>query len=298
MKLELWLNNKNPVGSPDKKAAAPPMNTEKFPFAVRLLGFSPQEADGLAGLLRRAPAQGPAYFCLSAYSLQEPDLFIANGDELKALAALAAFSSGDLRPALIVGASELDVPYPCLERPLAADSLHAELAQLVERRADALADLAAAGAAPPPERRLRERLDFDLTDPSEYAAMRRTGARGAVLVVDGNAALSAHLARLLLRYRIPVEWADNEAAAVALCVERPVSVVLMNTAIDGVDAYRLCSALKNAGGPLTPAVVLLVAPPFICDVERARAAGAEGLLDKPVADHHLRAVLKKLMNIA
>jgi len=274
------------------------MNIEKFPFAVRLLGFPAQQADDLAGLLHRAPAQGPAYFCLSAHSLQEPDLFIANGDELKALAALAALSSGDLRPALIVGASELDVPYPCLERPLAADGLYAELAQLVERRADALADLAAAGAAPPAERRLRERLDLDLTDPSEYEALRRNGTRGAVLVVGRNAALSAHLARLLLRYRIPVEWAGSEAAAIALCVARPVSVVLLNTSLEGVDAYRLCAALKNAGGPLTPAVVLLVAPPFIYDAERARAAGAEGLLDKPVADHHLRAVLKKLMGIA
>jgi len=274
------------------------MNTEKFPFAVRLLGFAPREADDVADLLLRASDQGPGYFCLSAHSLQEPDLLIANGDELKALAALAALSSGDLRPALIVGASELDVPYPCLERPLDAAALYAELARLVGRRADALADLAAAGAAPPAERRLRERLDFDLTDPSEYAAQRRNGTRGAVLVVDRDAALSAHLARLLQRYRIPVEWADSEAAAIALCVERPVSVVLINTSLDGIDAYGLCAALKNAGGPLTPAVVLLVAPPFAYDAERAHAAGAEGLLDKPVADHHLRAVLKKLMNIA
>src|SRR5471030_2061105 len=178
---------------------------EHFPFAVRLLGFAPHEADDVADLLRRAPAQGPRYFCLSAHSLQEPDLLIVNGDEIKALAALAALSSGDLRPALIVGASELDVPYPCVGRPLAADALHVELAQLVGRRADALADLTAAGVAPPAERRLRERLDFDLTDPSEYEALRRNGTRGAVLVVDRDAALSAHLARLLVRYRIPVE---------------------------------------------------------------------------------------------
>ena len=72
----------------------------------------------------------------------------------------------------------------------------------------------------------------------------------------------------------------------------------MNTAVDGIDAYRLCAALKKGGGPLMPAVVCWSRRLLFMTAERARAAGAEGLLDKPVADHHLRAVLKKLMNIA
>lgn len=270
----------------------------KFPFAVRLLGFTPEEADSLALGLMTAPTPGPAYFCLSAHSLQEPDLFIANGDELKALAALAALSSGDLRPALIIGTPALTLPYPSLARPLAWDSVYAELALLVARRADALAYLTAGGTTPPPERRLRERLDFDLTDPAEYVSQRRTPTRGAVLVVDHNAALSAHLTRMLSQYRIAVDWTDDEASAVGFCAQQAVSVVLVNTAVAGVDPYRLSAALKKCGGPLVPAVVLLVSPPFAYDYERALAAGIEGLLDTPVADQHLSAVMKKLMNIA
>jgi CheY-like chemotaxis protein len=273
------------------------MQTEKFPFALRLIGFAPEQAHELAERLRQAPAAGPAYFSLSDDSLQEPDLFIANGDELKALAALATLASGDVRPALIVGAPALALPYPALPKPLEWEALYAELAQLVARRADALARLAAAGLPPLPERRLHERLDFDLTDPAEYAAQRRQAARGAVLVVDRNGAFAAHLEKLLSPYGIPVIWSATEAEAALLCGARAVAVALLNTAIQ-IDPYRLCAALRKGGGPLTPAVVLLVSAAWPYDSAKARAAGAEGVLDKPVADHHLRAVLKKLLGIA
>jgi CheY-like chemotaxis protein len=273
------------------------MQTEKFPFALRLVGFPAEEARALAVRLRQAPAAGPAYSCLSDDSLQEPDLFIANGDELKALAALAALTSGDVRPALILGEPALELPYPAVPKPLDWDGVYAELAQLVARRADALAGLAAAGLPPPPERRLHERLDFDLTDPVEYEAQRRLAAKGAVLVVDRNGAYAAHLGNLLQALGIPVIWTGTEAEAVLMCGARAVSVALLNTAIQ-IDPYRLCAALRKGGGPLTPAVVMLVTPSYRYDSAKARAAGAEGLLDKPVADHHLRAVLKKLMGIA
>ena len=273
------------------------MQTEKFPFALRLVGFSPEEARALAQRLRQAPAGGPAYFCLSDDSLQEPDLFIANGDELKALAALATLTAGDMRPALILGEPALALPYPALHKPLDWGGVYAELAQLVARRANALAQLAAAGLPPPPERRLNQRLDFDLTDPAEYAAQRRQAARGAVLVVDRNGAFAAHLEKLLQPFGIPVVWAATEAEAALLCGARAVAVALLNTAIQ-IDPYRLCAALRQGGGPLTPAVVLLVSSAYPYDSAKARAAGAEGLLDKPVADHHLRVVLKKLMGIA
>lgn len=273
------------------------MQAEKFPFAVRLIGFAPDQALALEAGLARAPAAGPAYFCLSDDSLQEPDLFIANGDELKALAALAALASGAVRPALIIGAPALALPYPNLERPLEWDGVYAELAQLVARRADAVAGMAASGLPPLPERRRHERLDLDLTDPAEYEALRRPGSRGAVLVVDKNGSFAMHLARLLEPYGIPVEWAGNATAALLICGARAVSVAMLNTAVQ-LDPYQLCAQLRACGGPLLPAVLLLVGPPFIYDSAKARAAGAEGLLDKPVADHQLKAVLKKLMSIA
>jgi CheY-like chemotaxis protein len=293
------------------------MNADKFPFAVRLIGFAGAQADALAAALARGPVAGqagwPAYFCLSADSLQEPDLLIANGADLKALAALAALSPGpgpgpgDVRPALLLGAPapELRLPYPSLPLPCDADSLHAELARLVERRADALARLAGTGMPPPAERRTHERLDLDLTDPSEYAALRSQGhdRRGAVLVVDRNARLSQHVARLLRPWDIPSLWASDEPSALAACADAPqmlapVAVVLLDTALAEIDACALCAVLREQGGNSPPDVVFMVSGGHQYDGARARAAGAAGLLDKPVSDPTLRAVLKKLMRLA
>ena len=127
--------------------------------------------------------------------------------------------------------------------------------------------------------------------------MRRPGNRGAVLVVDRNASFQGHLERLLQAYSIPVLWAGTEAEALLVTSSRAVAVVLVNTALH-LDPYQLSSALGQSGGPLRPAVVLLVSPSFVYDSARAHAAGVAGLLDKPVADHQLKAVLKKLMGMS
>ncbi|CAN7571171.1 response regulator [Pseudoduganella sp. LjRoot289] len=285
------------------------MTADRFPFAVRLIGFPEAQAEALAAALEGAPqtGSGPAYFCLSGDSLQEPDLIIANGTDLAALAALAALSQGDTRPVLLIGAPYMALPYPNLRVPYEDDSLYAELAQLVERRADALARLAGAGLPPLPERRASERLDFDLTDPADYAAMRRPGKdrRGAVLVVDRNARFSEHVAKLLKPYNIASLWASDEASALAACADAPqmaapVAVVLINTSLPDIDPYALCAALRAQAGQAegVPAVVFLVSRGYAYDSARAGAAGAAGLLDKPVSDATLRAVLKKLMRIA
>lgn len=289
------------------------MTADKFPFAVRLIGLPEAQAEALASALCGAPAAGPTYFCLSGDSLQEPDLIIANGGDLKALAALAALSPAsapgagpaDVRPALLIGAPDMELPYPNLRPPYDDDSLYAELAQLVERRADALARLAGSGLPLLPERRGSERLDFDLTDPAQYAAMRSPGKdkRGAVLVVDRGARFSQHVAKLLKPYNIPSLWASDEASALAACADAPqmlapVSVVLVNTSLPGMDPYALCAALRAQGGEQPPAVVLLIGRSFSYESARARAAGAAGLLDKPVSDATLSAALKKLMRIA
>jgi CheY-like chemotaxis protein len=230
--------------------------------------------------------------------LQEPDLYIANGTQLKALAATAALADGDIRPAIVLGAQELELPYPNLPLPLPWPALYDTLADLIARRAEALAALSAAGLPTMPERRRRERLDLDLTDPAVYEKMRKPVLRGAVLCVDISAAFSMALEQSLAKYGIATDWSDNAAGALQLCRERLVSVVLLNTATPGIEHYELCAALRAAGsGASVPEVVFLVAPPFHYDSERAKVAGAAGMLDKPMAQPQVKQVLQKLMRL-
>jgi CheY-like chemotaxis protein len=271
------------------------MDARKFPFGVRLLGFGAPETAAIAERLAQAPHHGPAYACLPEHSLQEPDLLIVNGDELKALALMSAAGTSDMRPALIVGARAVALPHPHASRPLDWDRIFAQLAQLIEKRADAASLIAAHGMPAIVERRRRERIDFDLTDPAQYRRMRRAPERGALLMVDVSGAACAHVAQLLAKYHIAAAWVDGVAAAIFACRERPVSLILINTSTPGVDAYQLCAAVKALETATRTTVVFLIDAAFGYDPQRARAAGAEGTLERPVADQHLLAAIQKIM---
>ncbi|MCG2586214.1 response regulator [Massilia sp. TS11] len=266
-----------------------------YPHAVRLLGFSPEDTDEIATVLADAPLPGAGYFCLSEDSLQEPDLVIANGADLQALALLAAAQPGPLLPAVVVGEASSLLAVPHLPLPVDPDELFALLDALMARRAQALAGGAAAPALP--ERRRRPRLDYDLTDPSEYLALRKAPPTGAVLLVDTDGQLREHIVPLLAPRRVSVEWTDSAALAVSLCEETPVALVLVNTATPGLDPYQLCAEIKATPKGLRIAVVLLAAADFTFDRERARSAGVRGYLDKPVSDRNLLALLQKMLSL-
>lgn len=274
------------------------MHAKKLPLTVRLLGFSIMEGSHLGTLLAHAPRPGPSYFCLLGDSLQEPDITIANGDDLKAMATLVASGPSAIRPAVVIGAPIADVDLPTLPRPMESTKLFRLLSDLVRKRAEALAELPPGTAPGFIERRRRIRLDLDMTDPKEYDHLRQAAPEGAVLIVDKKGALRDHVAKLLKPYEyLSVEWTDSAEGALKLCAETPVSVVIVNTSTPSIDPYDLCKALKQQPGGERIAVVLLVNQAFGYDTMRARSVGVRGMLDKPVADRHLLAALKKLMSL-
>ena len=105
------------------------MHLSSYPFTVRLIGFAPGETALLEALLAQAPSVGPAYFCLHDDSLQEPDLYIANGDSPTALARLGCLPPGSLQPALVIGAVE-GGPWRSLARPVDPPRLYEALADI------------------------------------------------------------------------------------------------------------------------------------------------------------------------
>lgn len=273
------------------------MHSPKYPFAVRLIGFAAAEAARICAALAQAPPAGPSYFCLLEDSLQEPDLYIVNGDDLLALTRLSGANPTDITPALLIGQAAPAFPFPQLARPWDAARMHQLLAALVARRAKALAQLTARGAGPLIERRRNPRLDIDLTDPLLHEQRRKDTPAGAILIVDKGGAFRDHVAKVLGARRLPVEWTDSAGTAVRLCDETAVSVLMINTSTPQVDPYRLCADVKGLPAACRTAVVFLVGRSFSYDAPRARAVGVRGLLDKPVADRHLYAAIKKLMSL-
>ena len=289
------------------------MRSQKYRFAVRLIGFAAAEAADVSAALAQAPPAGPAYFCLLEDSLQEPDLYVANGDDLLAMATLAGANPSDVAPALLIGnaaAPAFPFAFPYVLRPfdarngLQVQQLHLQLAGLVGKRAQALALLTARGLAPVIERRRRPRPGIDLDtgeslqpQQPQQQQRRQQSPAGAILIVDKGGAFRDHVAKVLGARRLPVEWTDSAGAAVRLCDETAVSVLMINTSTPQVDPYRLCADVKCLPAAQRTAVLLLIGPNFRYDAPRGREAGVRGVLDKPVADRHLYSAIKKLMSL-
>lgn len=272
------------------------MQSHSFPFAVRMIGFREEEAAAIAISFSNEQGKGYGYFRLMDDNLQDPDLYLVNADELKALVTLSDLTPSDARPALLVGVPTVSLPYPHLARPLRKDSLFDALDSLVEKRADTLSRLGAASIISVPERRRADRVHIDLTDPTDYERMRTRGkAEGGILIIDKNPAFREYVSDLLLRYSLPIAWASTQNKAADECERNRYSVVLVNTSAPGIDPYDLCEEIKLVSSIRNPAVIFLVSKPFVYEVERAREARVDGYMNKPIASHHLLSVLKKFM---
>jgi CheY-like chemotaxis protein len=276
------------------------MQRSSCQFTVRAIGFDSHETARLSALLVDVPGAGPSYSCLHADSLQEPDLLIANGDSPVALARLACRSPDALQPALVIRGAQT-APDTCrwasLPRPIDQLALHHILAELLDTRVHALAQQGARARRVMAERRRRPRLAPERESPAFYTRLRQGPVDGAVLIVDKEGGLRNQVARVLEPRRIEVEWTDSLCAAVRLCDETAISLVLINTAAAGIEPYGLCSSIKSREGAERTPVVFLVQQSFQYDSARARLAGARGLLETPVAGRHLMRTFQKLLDL-
>ncbi|RNF30572.1 hypothetical protein NM04_11855 [Massilia aurea] len=276
------------------------MHLSSYPFTIRLIGFAPAESARLEALLARAPGVGPSYSCLHDDSLQEPDLYIANGDSPTALTRLGCLPPGSLQPALVIGnpGNSGAEPWRTLARPIDPLQLYEALAELLDTRVQVLVQQSTRTVRRVlAERRRRPRLAPDCETPAFYTRLRRGPVDGAVLIVDKECQLRNQVARVLGPRRVPVEWTDSLCAAVRLCDETPVSLVLINTAAVGIEPYEVCGSIKSQDGAQRTPVVFLVEQSFHYDSARARRAGARGLLTTPVAGRHWMLTFQKLMDL-
>jgi CheY-like chemotaxis protein len=272
------------------------MSNHSFPFAVRLIGFSKSETELFDAAFATDQGKGYGYLRLAEDNLKDPDFFVVNADELKALVTLSDLRPSAVRPAMLVGIPSVELPHPRVDKPIRWPVFFATLDALVETRADAHSRLDALDIVTVSERRRSDRVDLDLTDPSEYPRMRaRMPDDVGVLIVDKSPAIHSYLADRLMRYGMPAAWANSEERAVAICEERSMAVVMVNTSTPAIDPYRLCKAIKQASLIERTIVIFLVGKPFVYDQDQAREAGVDGYLAKPLASVHLFSALKKFL---
>lgn len=275
------------------------MQIDRLPIAIRFLRFLPAEADLLESTLSAAENRPYRYTRLPEGSLQDPDLYLANGDELKTVAIVSDLRPGDVRPVLVIGKPGVALPYVCIERPIRWNELFNTLDRLIARSRKVLSALKAGQTVIVPERRRRERFDLDMSDPTKYEKMRtRPLEQGSVLVIDKSPALHNHLTETLRGRNVTVDWTDNAHYAVGLCERQPVSLVMINTSMPDLDPYWLCKEIRRFREVGPTAVIYLIDKTFEYDGERTRVVGCDGFLTKPLMPPQILAILGRFLRWA
>jgi len=106
------------------------------------------------------------------------------------------------------------------------------------------------------------------------------GAR--ILVVDDNPANLRLLRMLLLGEAYQVRTAGDAAEALAVIGEFHPRLILMDLQMPGIDGFELTRRLKADHATRDIVIVALTAYAMKGDEEKARAAGCDGYVSKPI----------------
>lgn len=119
--------------------------------------------------------------------------------------------------------------------------------------------------------------------------------RGRILVVDDNA-MNLKLARILLSAEgFDVEIAADARETEAVLRSFTPHVILMDLQMPDVDGLELTRRLKASAEHSSIPVVALTAAAMRADEERARAAGCDGFVSKPIDTRTLADVVARFL---
>jgi CheY-like chemotaxis protein len=104
----------------------------------------------------------------------------------------------------------------------------------------------------------------------------------SILVVDDNAANLALMSFLLTRSGYQVRTAVDASEALVAIGEHPPRLIMMDLQLPGMDGLTLTAQLKADPRTRDILIVALTAYAMKGDEERARAAGCDGYVSKPI----------------
>ena len=122
------------------------------------------------------------------------------------------------------------------------------------------------------------------------------GAR--ILVVDDNPANLRLLRMLLVGEAYEVRTAGDAAEALALVSEFHPRLILMDLQMPDMDGFELTRRLKADGATREIVIVALTAYAMKGDEERARAAGCDGYVSKPIDTRALPSVIARHIEVS
>ncbi len=114
------------------------------------------------------------------------------------------------------------------------------------------------------------------------------------MVVEDDRYIQLLIIRKLQSAGYVVRASDSGAAALALVLQAPPQIVLLDIMLPDMDGLDVCRAIKTQLGAQSPPVIIVSARGQSQDVADGRAAGADDYLIKPFAPADLLARVQHL----
>src|SRR5688572_16056063 len=139
------------------------------------------------------------------------------------------------------------------------------------------------GYAPRRRARLSSQWDGD-----DEVALKRA------LIVDDSKSARVVLSRMLQKYNIEVDTAENAETAIDYLVQNRPDVIFMDHLMPGMDGFQAVQAIKNNPRTATIPIMMYTSQEGELYVGQARALGAVGVLPKLVKPVDVSKVLYQL----
>ncbi len=123
-------------------------------------------------------------------------------------------------------------------------------------------------------------------------------SKNSILVVDDNPANAALLSFLLSRKGYDVRTAADANEALLLVEEFAPRLIMMDLQLPGMDGLELTRRLKADPRTRQTIIIALTAYAMKGDEERARAAGCDGYVSKPIDTRTLPGVVGEYLSLA
>lgn len=266
-------------------------------FILQMRGFSDAEKSMLSSTFRLTSRRQMCYVEADE-SDARADIYLINADNPEAMEELARRDIGAPNahsPAVVIGRTPVETPWPFVAKPIHWMRLFENLDQemqraLRERSMRASANQHWDGAT------LRRSSD---QKPALAPAVVETPVRETVLVVDDSATVRAFMRIKLSPFQFDVDFAETGEQAVEKALlkarEKPYNCIFLDIMMPGIDGYEVCKRIKSNGMTKPSAVVMLTSKSSIIDKLRANWSGCDAFLSKPVSEDDLLATIAKFL---
>lgn len=266
-------------------------------FILEMRGFSDAEKSMLSSTFRLTSRRQMCYVEADDSDMRA-DIYLINADNPEALEELARRDIGVPNahsPAVVIGRTPVETPWPFVAKPIHWMRLFENLDQEMQRA-------------------LRERSTRTATNHHwDGATMRRSSdqkinlvptpvevpVRETVLVVDDSATVRAFMRIKLSPFQFDVDFAETGEQAVekadAKANDKPYNCIFLDIMMPGIDGYEVCKRIKSNPKTKSSAVVMLTSKSSIIDKLRANWSGCDSFLSKPVSEDDLLATIAKFL---